>query len=63
MFVYDIFMVFGTRLFTESGCSVMVQVVTGTDCMKSKPIDFGRDWPSAPIAVGYSRPPKVCLFA
>lgn len=36
MFSYDIFMVFGTRLFTENGCSVMVQVVTG----KNKGIVF-----------------------
>jgi signal peptide peptidase-like protein 2B len=32
MFVYDIFMVFGTRLLTSSGCSVMVEVVTGVEC-------------------------------
>uniref|UniRef100_A0A915DR93 Uncharacterized protein n=1 Tax=Ditylenchus dipsaci TaxID=166011 RepID=A0A915DR93_9BILA len=36
MFVYDIFMVFGTRLLTPSGCSVMLQVVTGMDCSSQK---------------------------
>jgi signal peptide peptidase-like protein 2B len=62
MFVYDIFMVFGTRLFTENGCSVMVQVVTGMDCTKSQRTDFSRDYPIAPVASNYKMPPKIPLL-
>lgn len=51
MFVYDIVMVFGTRLLTPSGCSVMLQVVTGVDC--SAPAQSGNDtrrfYPVAPV--------------
>uniref|UniRef100_A0A7E4VJI1 Signal peptide peptidase-like 2B n=1 Tax=Panagrellus redivivus TaxID=6233 RepID=A0A7E4VJI1_PANRE len=47
MFCYDIFMVFGTKLLTPNGCSVMIQVVTGEDC-NAKPTD-GAVYPVAPI--------------
>jgi uncharacterized membrane protein len=46
MFIYDIFMVFGTKLFTKNGCSVMIQVVTGVDC-NVKP--SGNYYPVAPL--------------
>ncbi|KAF7640021.1 hypothetical protein Mgra_00000466 [Meloidogyne graminicola] len=50
MFVYDLFMVFGTRLITSDGCSVMLQVVTGTDCQPTKVPE--RDFqPVAPIDI------------
>ncbi|CAD5207289.1 unnamed protein product [Bursaphelenchus okinawaensis] len=62
MFVYDIVMVFGTRLITENGCSVMVQVVTGMDCQKTRPIDFSNDWPIAPVAKGFDRPRKIPIL-
>ena len=58
MFIYDIVMVFGTRLLTENGCSVMVQVVTGIDCLNRRKIDYSSDWPIAPDGLG-SRPQKV----
>ncbi|KAL3998766.1 Signal peptide peptidase family protein [Acanthocheilonema viteae] len=35
MFVYDIFMVFITPFLTKSGCSVMIEVASGTDCSKA----------------------------
>uniref|UniRef100_A0AC34G446 Signal peptide peptidase-like 2A n=1 Tax=Panagrolaimus sp. ES5 TaxID=591445 RepID=A0AC34G446_9BILA len=47
MFIYDIFMVFGTKLITSNGCSVMIQVVTGVDC-NQKPIGNGY-YPVAPL--------------
>jgi hypothetical protein len=66
MFIYDIVMVFGTRLVTENGCSVMVQVVTGMDCTKQRATDYSSDWPIPPVSRGfYNRPPKVhsqCLY-
>ena len=40
-------MVFGTKLITSNGCSVMIQVVTGVDC-NQKPIGNGY-YPVAPI--------------
>lgn len=43
MFIYDAFMVFGTPIFTKSGCSVMLEVATGVDCNKD--------------AIGYPMPP------
>uniref|UniRef100_A0A914GV77 Signal peptide peptidase-like 2B n=1 Tax=Globodera rostochiensis TaxID=31243 RepID=A0A914GV77_GLORO len=36
MFIYDLFMVFGTTLLTPDGCSVMMQVVTGVDCQRKR---------------------------
>ncbi|CAD5211577.1 unnamed protein product [Bursaphelenchus xylophilus] len=63
MFAYDIVMVFGTRLMTETGCSVMVQVVTGMDCQKTRPIDFSSDWPIAPVVKGLGdRPRKIPIL-
>lgn len=47
MFIYDIVMVFGTKLITSNGCSVMIQVVTGVDC-NQKPIGNGY-YPVAPL--------------
>jgi len=38
MFAYDLFMVFGTRLFFD-GCSVMLEVVTGVDCASAKSVN------------------------
>lgn len=32
MFVYDLFMVFGTPYITTDGCSIMVQVAVGSSC-------------------------------
>ncbi|KAH7722360.1 signal peptide peptidase family protein [Aphelenchoides avenae] len=53
MFVYDIIMVFGTRLLTPSGCSVMLQVVTGVDCTAT--VKTGNDtrkyYPVAPVDI------------
>ncbi|KAI1716790.1 signal peptide peptidase domain-containing protein [Ditylenchus destructor] len=54
MFVYDIVMVFGTRLLTPSGCSVMLQVVTGMDCTirrNSSDQSVGDLYPIPPIDV------------
>ncbi|TKR94038.1 hypothetical protein L596_008384 [Steinernema carpocapsae] len=45
MFVYDIFMVFGTPFLTSSGCSVMVEVAAGNDCSKSDK----KGYPVAPV--------------
>uniref|UniRef100_A0A0N5APK8 Signal peptide peptidase-like 2B n=1 Tax=Syphacia muris TaxID=451379 RepID=A0A0N5APK8_9BILA len=45
MFVYDMFMVFGTPYLTKSGCSVMIEVAAGTDCMKSN-----TGYPVAPVS-------------
>ncbi|VDD87128.1 unnamed protein product [Enterobius vermicularis] len=45
MFVYDMFMVFGTPYFTKNGCSVMIEVAAGTDCEKSS-----TGYPVAPIS-------------
>lgn len=58
MFIYDIIMVFGTRLITSNGCSVMLQVVTGVDC-NSKTID-GPSYPIAPLEM--SHPERVNIF-
>ncbi|KAL7070717.1 hypothetical protein ACQ4LE_009772 [Meloidogyne hapla] len=60
MFVYDLFMVFGTRLLTTDGCSVMLQVVTGTDCQPTKSPD--REFqPVAPIDIT-KLPEKLSLL-
>jgi len=48
MFIYDIAMVFGTRLITTNGCSVMLQVVTGDDC-SSKATNSNKTYPIAPV--------------
>jgi presenilin-like A22 family membrane protease len=73
-FIYDIVMVFGTRLLTSNGCSVMVQVVTGMDCTKTRTIDHFKqvcrfnsivpfsDWPVAPVVAGMTRPQKIPLL-
>ncbi|CAD6184482.1 unnamed protein product [Caenorhabditis auriculariae] len=37
MFIYDLFMVFGTKGLTKNGCSVMLEVATGMDCSKVEP--------------------------
>jgi hypothetical protein len=39
-------MVFGTPYLTSDGCSIMVQVAVGTDCIKSSGIG---QYPIAPI--------------
>ncbi|VDM43156.1 unnamed protein product [Toxocara canis] len=44
MFVYDMFMVFGTPFLTKNGCSVMIEVAAGTDCAKSN-----TGYPVAPV--------------
>lgn len=44
MFVYDMFMVFGTPFLTKNGCSVMIEVAAGTDCTKTN-----TGYPIAPI--------------
>uniref|UniRef100_A0A9J2PHX6 Signal peptide peptidase-like 2B n=2 Tax=Ascaris TaxID=6251 RepID=A0A9J2PHX6_ASCLU len=44
MFIYDMFMVFGTPFLTKNGCSVMIEVAAGTDCAKSS-----TGYPVAPI--------------
>ena len=48
MFIYDIIMVFGTKLITTNGCSVMLQVVTGDDC-SSKTTNNNKTYPIAPV--------------
>lgn len=56
-FIYDIVMVFGTRLLTPNGCSVMLQVVTGMDCTtRSK----GEVYPVAPVDMNF--PEKIPLL-
>ncbi|KAM3720820.1 Signal peptide peptidase-like 2B [Dirofilaria immitis] len=47
MFLYDLFMVFITPFFTTSGCSVMIEVASGTDCSKA-----ASGYPIAPINTG-----------
>uniref|UniRef100_A0AC34RKQ1 Signal peptide peptidase-like 2A n=1 Tax=Panagrolaimus sp. JU765 TaxID=591449 RepID=A0AC34RKQ1_9BILA len=58
MFIYDIVMVFGTRLITPNGCSVMLQVVTGVDC--NPKIVEGPSYPIAPVEM--SRPERMPLL-
>lgn len=54
MFFYDLFMVFGSRLFTKTGCSIMIQVVTGTDCQNK---DTSDNYILPPVDAAY--PEKV----
>ncbi|KAI6181624.1 hypothetical protein M3Y98_00849100 [Aphelenchoides besseyi] len=60
MFVYDIVMVFGTRLLTTNGCSVMVQVVTGLDCRQVRRPDYSSDWVMMPPYL--DRPQKIPIL-
>nr|CAD2177169.1 unnamed protein product [Meloidogyne enterolobii] len=60
-FVYDLFMVFGTRLLTSDGCSVMLQVVTGTDCQPTR-LPEGEFQPVAPIDIKTKIPEKLPLL-
>ncbi|VDN50063.1 unnamed protein product [Dracunculus medinensis] len=57
MFVYDIFMVFGTPLLTRNGCSVMIEVAAGTDCSKSQGV-----YPVAPINSDTPEMVMLCHF-
>lgn len=53
-------MVFGSKLFTKNGCSVMIQVVTGTDCSNPKP-EGSNFYPVAPLEQG-SKPELMPLL-